>query len=323
MHTLVDAKPLLDLLKNSSTLIDTLLSLVELVDLVVLGGGGGGVNSSSVTNSTNSNGQQSGTANATRLTKMDQDKALVDADLTSLFVGLTAYFHLRTSPLFAAKHKLALYVDSVVFRLARHAQKCLLKSAVNLSHTNSHDENENLDRLMRAYFRMLFAFVVQPNTDFHTYQQKIATIEMAAQFWRALNGRLKRSLDLSQFLLARLCRSWTANFYFRAVSTTTTSRGVGNSVSSQQQQQAPVALTQEQFVRFAHVVFGFASEIIQMSVVPDMECLVYLHVMFHLTRCDKLRKQSKKYTNFNLSNGEYALEDEVFALECANLRFAK
>lgn len=329
LHSLVDAKPLIDLLKNSpGQLVDTLLCLVELVDLI-LGGGSGDPSSGGGSNNP-----------TTRLSKLDQDKVLVDADLTRLFVGFTAYFQLRTSPLFAAKHKLTLYIDSVVFRLARHVQKCLLKSVVNRDSSQHQQQQQNqkddLDRLISAYFRMLFAFVSQPNTDLNTtYEQKIATVEMAAQFWRALNARLKRSLELGQFLLARLCRAWTANFYFRTIPTTnpTTSTTPVSSTSTCSSSssgcspavvvavfQSPGALTREQFVRFTHAVLAFVNEIIQMSVVADLECLVYLHVMFHLTRCDKLRKQSKKYTNFTLSN-EHALDDEVFALECGtNLR---
>lgn len=139
----------------------------------------------------------------------------------------------------------------------------------------------------------------------------MALLETASQFWRSLNVRLKRSAYLCEFILVRLCRCWAANVYFRAVN---------NSVTVKQPVVLPIAVRQEHLVRFNQAIVAFMNDVYNSNVLPAFDAMVYGYSLFFLARFDKLRKQCKKYAGLSL-NADFSIEDEIFAIECSNLRY--
>lgn len=263
---------------TSDNLIEMFLCIVEIIDIIL--------------------------GNNNRLTKLDQEKAF-DVDLYGLFGALTNYFQLKTSPILVAKLKLCVQIDSIGFKFCKHIQKYLLKSVVN----RQMSENE-LDKLIKSYFTMIFAYLTQPNVEFHCFAQKLSMSEMALQFWRTLNGRLKRSNELGEFLVEKICKSWVTNFYFRTVSPSRVEKGA-----------LPLVVKQEKIQQFNQTLLFFLNEIFNLNAINHFSCLFFVYSMYFTAKCDKQRKQSKKFANLSLNcEGGFSIEDEVYSLEFANLR---
>jgi hypothetical protein len=115
--------------------------------------------------------------------------------------------------------KVWLNVNLFIVKFSNYIQKYLLCYSINNNNnSNSNSEIDNShDNLIKTYFEMMLLYIDQPCVSLNlTTTMKIEMLNCALNFWR--NFKLKRSLNLNEFILTRLCQSLIKNMYFKVIS---------------------------------------------------------------------------------------------------------